>query len=163
MGPPSVRHCNLVDIIRLVASLFQQVRHIDDITILLQLVSSTLLHFCYIMTVSNLLEQPCNKSDNAIKLQVQVINSLFQTACTKRRNVETKRPKRNGRNHRNDRNDRNETTETKRPKRNNRNETTETKRPKRNNRNETTETKRPKRNDRNETAENINYRKNGKY
>ncbi|CAB4012843.1 sterol O-acyltransferase 1-like [Paramuricea clavata] len=48
-------------------------------------------------------------------------------ACTKRRNVETKRPKRNGRNHRND------TTETKRPKRNNRNETTET-----------TETKRPK-------------------
>ena len=76
---PSVRHCNLVDIIRLVASLFQQVRHIDDITILLQLVSSTLLHFCYIMTVSNLLEQPCNKSDNAIKLQVQVINSLFQT------------------------------------------------------------------------------------
>ena len=41
-------------------------------------------------------------------------------ACTKRRNVETKRPKRNGRNHRNetkrpkrnDRNDRNETTET---------------------------------------------------
>ena len=38
-------------------------------------------------------------------------------ACTKRRNVETKRPKRNGRNHRNDRN---ETTETKRPKRNSR-------------------------------------------
>ena len=79
LGPPSVRHCNLVDIIRLVASLFQQVRHIDDITILLQLLSSTLLHFCYIMTVSNLLEQPCNKSDNAIKLQVQVVNSLFQT------------------------------------------------------------------------------------
>ena len=43
-------------------------------------------------------------------------------ACTKRRNVETKRPKRNGRNHRNDRN---ETTETKRPKRNDRNETAE--------------------------------------
>jgi hypothetical protein len=36
-------------------------------------------------------------------------------ACTKRRNVETKRPKRNGRN------DRNETAETKRPKRNDRN------------------------------------------
>ena len=53
-------------------------------------------------------------------------------ACTKRRNVETKRPKRNGRNHRNDRN---ETTETKRPKRNDRNETTETKRPKRTKRN----------------------------
>ena len=40
-----------------------------------------------------------------------------ETACTKRRNVETKRPKRNGRNHRNDRN---ETTETKPPKRNSR-------------------------------------------
>ena len=66
------------------------------------------------------------------------------TACTKRRNVETKRPKRNGRNHRNHRNDRNETTETKQPKRNDRNETAETKRPKRNGRNETTETKRPK-------------------
>ena len=64
-------------------------------------------------------------------------------ACTKRRNVETKR------------NDQNETTETI--------ETTETKRPKRNDRNETTEPKRPKRNGRNETAENINYRKNGKY
>ena len=55
-------------------------------------------------------------------------------ACTKRRNVETKRPKRNGRNHRNHRNDRNETTETKQPKRNDRNETAETKRPKRNGR-----------------------------
>ena len=67
---------------------------------------------------------------------------LSNLACTKRRNVETKRPKRNGRN------DRNETTETKRPKRNDRNETTETKRPKRNDRNEMTETKRPKRNSR---------------
>ena len=80
LGPPSVRHCNLVDIIRLVASLFQQVRHIDDITILLQLVSSTLLHFCYIMTVSNLLEQPCNKSDNAIKLRFKY---KLLTACSK--------------------------------------------------------------------------------
>ena len=55
-------------------------------------------------------------------------------ACTKRRNVETERPKRNGRNHRNHRNDRNETTETKQPKRNDRNETAETKRSKRNGR-----------------------------
>ena len=55
----------------------------------------------------------------------------IKKACTKRRNVETKRPKRNGRNHRNDRN---ETTETKQPKRNDRNETAETKRPKRNGR-----------------------------
>ena len=60
--------------------------------------------------------------------------SVAKSACTKRRNVETKRPKRNGRNHRNHRNDRNETTETKQPKRNDRNETAETKRPKRNGR-----------------------------
>ena len=84
----------------------------------------------------------------------QILLGSIWRACTKRRNVETKRPKRNGRNHRNDRNDRNETTETKRPKRNDRNETTETKRPKRpkrnnrNDRNETAETKRPKRNGR---------------
>ena len=88
-----------------------------------------------------------------IALTSQILRVSSRWACTKRRNVETKRPKRNGRNHRNDRNDRNETTETKRPKRNDRNETTETKRPKRNDRNETTETKRPKRNGRNETTE----------
>ena len=53
-----------------------------------------------------------------------VFHALTQPvmACTKRRNVETKRPKRN---HRNDRNETTETTETKRPKRNDRNETTE--------------------------------------
>ena len=32
------------------------------------------------MTVSNLLEQPCNKSDNPSSL-LQVVNSLFQTCC----------------------------------------------------------------------------------
>jgi hypothetical protein len=33
------------------------------------------------MTVSDLLEQPCDKSDNAIKLVTsQVVNSLFQTS-----------------------------------------------------------------------------------
>ena len=87
-------------------------------------------------------------STNEIALFSIVFSTEFgqkNLACTKRRNVETKRPKRNGRNHRNDRN---ETTETKRPKRNDRNETTETKRPKRNDRNEMTETKRPKRNSR---------------
>ena len=56
---------NLVDIIRLVARLFQQVRYSHDITILCMTTSE---HSCYIMTVSDLLEQPCNKSDNAIKL-----------------------------------------------------------------------------------------------
>jgi hypothetical protein len=63
---------NLVDIIRLVASVFQQVRYSHDITVLLQpcvvnLVTFLLYHD-YIMTVSDLLEQPCNKSDKAIKL-----------------------------------------------------------------------------------------------
>ena len=51
---------NLVDIIRLLTRLFQQYCYNHDITILLQP--------CYIMTVSDLLEQPCNKSDNVIKL-----------------------------------------------------------------------------------------------
>ena len=32
------------------------------------LVLSTLQHSCYIMTVSDLLEQSCNKSDNVIRL-----------------------------------------------------------------------------------------------
>ena len=41
-------------------------------------------------------------------------------ACTKRRNVETKRPKRNGRNDRDETTETTETTETKRPKRNGR-------------------------------------------
>jgi hypothetical protein len=63
---------NLVDIIRLVASVFQQVRYSHDITVLLQpcvvnLVTFLLYHD-YIMTVSDLSEQPCNKSDKAIKL-----------------------------------------------------------------------------------------------
>jgi hypothetical protein len=31
------------------------------------------------MTVSDLLEQPCNKSDNAIKLVTSCLNSLFQS------------------------------------------------------------------------------------
>ena len=60
---------NLVDIIRLVAKLFQQVRYSHNITILLQPCVVNLLTFLFsIMTVSDLLEQPCNKSDNAIKL-----------------------------------------------------------------------------------------------
>jgi hypothetical protein len=66
---------NLVNIIRLVARLFQQYSH--DITLLLQ--PCTVEHFCYIMTVSDLLEQPCYKSDNAIISLLQVVNSLFQT------------------------------------------------------------------------------------
>ena len=58
---------NLVEFIRLVARLFQQVRYSHDITILLQPCVINLVTFLlYIMTVSDLLEQPCNKSDNAI-------------------------------------------------------------------------------------------------
>jgi hypothetical protein len=78
---------NLADIIRLVARLFQQVRYSHDITILLQpcvvnLVTMVHVTFLFIMTVSYLLEQPCNKSDNAIKLVTScsqlVPNSLQQ-------------------------------------------------------------------------------------
>ena len=57
---------NLVDIIRLVARLLQQVRYSHDIRILLQHCQSSTLYSCYIMTVSDLLEQSCNKSDNAL-------------------------------------------------------------------------------------------------
>jgi hypothetical protein len=32
------------------------------------------------LTVSDLLEQPCNKSDNIIKV-VTTVNSLFQITC----------------------------------------------------------------------------------
>ena len=35
------------------------------------------------MTVSELLEQPCNKSDNTIKLILHVFNNLFQTCYNK--------------------------------------------------------------------------------
>jgi hypothetical protein len=59
---------NLVDTIRLVARFFQQVRYSHDITTLLQSCVVNLVTFLFIMTVSDLLEQPCNKSDNAIKL-----------------------------------------------------------------------------------------------
>ena len=57
---------NLVDTVKLVTRLFQQGYYSHDITILLQ--PCVVHHSCYIMTVSDLLEQPCNKSDNAIKL-----------------------------------------------------------------------------------------------
>jgi hypothetical protein len=59
---------NLVDIIRLVTRLFQQVRYSHDIAVLLQACVVNLVTFLFIMTVSDLLEQPCDKSDNAIKL-----------------------------------------------------------------------------------------------
>jgi hypothetical protein len=59
---------NLVNIVRLVTRLFQQVRYSHDITILLQPCVISLVTFLFTMTVSDLLEQPCNKSDNAIKL-----------------------------------------------------------------------------------------------
>jgi hypothetical protein len=62
--------CNKLDgIIRLVTRLFQQVWHSHDITRMLQgwrhKVETTLLHHdC----ISDLLEQPCNKSDNINKV-----------------------------------------------------------------------------------------------
>ena len=57
---------NLVDIIRLVTRLFQQVRYSHDIAVLLQPCVVNLVTFLFIMTVSDLSEQPCSKSDNAI-------------------------------------------------------------------------------------------------
>jgi hypothetical protein len=59
---------NLVDIIRLVTRLFQQVRYSRDIALLLQPCVVNLVTFLFIMAVSDLLEQPCDKSDNATKL-----------------------------------------------------------------------------------------------
>jgi hypothetical protein len=69
----------VTDIIRLVARLFQQVRYSHDITILLQPCVVNLVTFLFIMTVLDLLEQSCNKSDNAIKLAV---NNLLQQLGT---------------------------------------------------------------------------------
>jgi hypothetical protein len=59
---------NLVDIIRIAKMLFQQVRYSHDIAVLLQPCVVNLVTFLFIMTVSDLLQQPCDKSDNAIKL-----------------------------------------------------------------------------------------------
>ena len=72
-----VNSCNnLVDTIRLVARLFQHVRYSHEITILLQPCVVDLVTF---LLYHDGLEQPCNKSDNANKLVLQVVNSLFQT------------------------------------------------------------------------------------
>jgi hypothetical protein len=72
-------------IIRLVARFFQQVRYSNDIRqYCYNLVSSTLQRSCYIMTVSDLLE-PCNKSNNVIKLVtscLQHVPNLLQQLGT---------------------------------------------------------------------------------
>jgi hypothetical protein len=54
---------NLVDIIRLVTRLFSQVWYSRDITRMLQGWRHKVV-YCHFMTVSDLLEQPCNKPDN---------------------------------------------------------------------------------------------------
>ena len=59
---------NLVDIIRLVTRLFQQVRYSHDIAVLLQPCVVNLVTFLLYHDCTDLLEQPCDKSDNAIKL-----------------------------------------------------------------------------------------------
>jgi hypothetical protein len=59
---------NLVDIIRLVARLFQKVRYSHEIAVLSQPCVVNLVTFLFNMTVSDVLEQPCDKSDNAIML-----------------------------------------------------------------------------------------------
>jgi hypothetical protein len=59
---------NLVDILRLVARLFQQVQYNHDRTMLLQPCVVNLVTFLLYHDCTDLSEQPCNKSDNAIKL-----------------------------------------------------------------------------------------------
>jgi hypothetical protein len=76
---------NLVDIIRLATRLFEQVRYSHDIAVLLQPCVVNLVIFLFIMTVSDLLEQPCDKSDNAIKLVTsceQLVPNLLQQLGT---------------------------------------------------------------------------------
>ena len=73
---------NLVDNVRLVTRLFQQGCYNHDMTILLQpcvvnLVTFLLYHDC-IKLVS---KQPCNKSDNAIKLVTRPSSRRLQQAC----------------------------------------------------------------------------------
>ena len=63
-----VKLVNLIDIVKLVTRLFQQGCYNNDITILLQPCVVNLVTSCYIMTVSDMLEQTCNKCDNVIKL-----------------------------------------------------------------------------------------------
>ena len=77
---------NLVDIIRLVTRLFQQVRYSHDIAgFMLQPCVVNLVTFLFIMTVSDLLEQPCDKSDNTITLVTscqQLVPNLLQQLGT---------------------------------------------------------------------------------
>ena len=49
---------------KIVTRLFQQVRYNHDIAVLLQPCVVNLVTFLFIMTVSVMLEQPCDKSDN---------------------------------------------------------------------------------------------------
>ena len=82
---------NLVDIIRLVARLFQQVRYSPDMTILLQpcvvnLVTFLLYHDCTV----RLVRTSCNKSDNAIKLVTscqQLVPNMLQQLGTSSANT----------------------------------------------------------------------------
>jgi hypothetical protein len=73
---------NLVDIIRLVTRLFQQVRYRHDIAVLLQPCVVNLVTFLFIMTVSDLLEQHCDKSDNAIKLVTSCLTAGSKLVTT---------------------------------------------------------------------------------
>ena len=61
---------SLMALLDFVTRLFQQIRYSHDITRMLQakVDNTRLQQYCYIMTVSDLLEQPCNKSDNINKV-----------------------------------------------------------------------------------------------
>ena len=59
---------NFVDIIRLVTRLFQQVQYTIQYNTIAVLLQPCIVNLVTFLTVSDLLEQPCNTSDNAIKL-----------------------------------------------------------------------------------------------
>ena len=76
---------NLVDIIRLVARLFQQVRHSHDITILLQPCVINLVTFLFIMTVSDLLSVflPCKSAMIPNAAKISCTNLRMTSVLTK--------------------------------------------------------------------------------
>ena len=71
------QQCIIIDIIRLVTKLFQQDWFSHHITVLLP--ACVVNHATLLLHIMALLEQPCNKSDNAIKL----VTSSWQTCYNK--------------------------------------------------------------------------------
>jgi hypothetical protein len=72
---------NLVDIIRLVTRLFQQVRYSHDIAVLLQPCVVNLVTFLFIMTVSDLLEQPCQACYKLLTACSKLVTATRNKQC----------------------------------------------------------------------------------